>query len=212
VTHGSRIRRALKRAGRIAAMLLVSPAAAACWVEKRVDRRSEWVFSTWTHAVALAPGPIGVWLRCAFYRLTLDTCADEWWMGFGSVFTHRQAHVEPGVYIGPYALIGSAHLCARCLIGSRVSILSGGAAHELSDDGTWTSFDVSRTQPLEIGSDAWVGEGAIVSADIGRGSLIACGSVVGSTVPPGVMFAGNPARFVRMLSRVERHASTGVQA
>jgi hypothetical protein len=212
VTIREYVRRAFKRAVRTISALLVLPAAVACWVEAWIDRRSEGVFSTCTHLLALAPGPPGVWLRCAFYRMTLDDCASDWWMGFGSLFTHRNARVEPGVYIGPYALIGSANLCARSLIGSRVSILSGGVAHELGDDGSWTPFDLSRTRPLEIGANAWIGEGAIISADVGRGSLVACGAVVGSTVPPGVMFAGNPARFVRIVSRAERTPSTGAPA
>jgi hypothetical protein len=212
VTIRRQVRQAFKRAIRAIAGLLVLPAAAACWVEANIDRRSESVFSTCTHALAMVPGPAGVWLRCAFYRMTLDDCAADWWMGFGSVFTHRNARVEPGVYIGQYALIGSANLCARSLIGSRVSILSGGVAHELDDDGSWTSFDMSRTRPLEIGQDAWIGEGAIISADIGRGSLVACGAVVGSTVPPSVMFAGSPARFVRIVARAERTPSTGAPA
>jgi acetyltransferase-like isoleucine patch superfamily enzyme len=206
------LRHALKRAIRAIAALLVLPAAAVCWIEGWIDRRSEWVFSTCTHVLAMAPGPAGVWLRCAFYRMTLDDCAADWWMGFGSVFTHRNARVEQGVYIGQYAVIGSANLYARSLIGSRVSILSGGVAHELGGDGSWTAFDLSRTQPLEIGPDVWIGEGAIISANVGSGSHVACGAVVGSTVPSGVMFAGNPARFVRIISRAEQTPSAGAPA
>jgi len=212
VTGRRPVRTAVKRAIRVVATVIVLPAAAVCWVEARIGRHREWLFSTCTHALALAPGPVGAWLRCAFYRLTLDACAADWWMGFGSVFTHRHARVASGVYIGQYTLIGSAHLSARCLIGSRVSILSGGVAHEQDADGSWTAFDLSRTRPIEIGADAWIGEGAIISANVGGGSVVACGAVVGSAVPPGVVFAGNPARFVRIVSRADRAASTGAQA
>jgi len=203
-------RRIAKQAVRAVATALVMPAAAACWIEGRIDRRSEWVFSASAQLLALVPGPPGAWLRCAFYCMTLDGCTAQWWMGFGSVFTHRRARVERDVYIGSYALIGSAHLAARCLIGSRVSIVSGGIHHEIGDDGSWTSFDLTRTRPIAICADAWIGEGAIISGDVGSGALVACGAVVGSTVPAGAVFAGNPARFVRMLSPVQR--STGAKA
>ncbi|WP_284329046.1 hypothetical protein [Demequina litorisediminis] len=35
---------------------------------------------------------------------------------------------------------------------------------------------------------------------IGRGSVVAAGSVVTKDVPPGVVVAGNPARVVRRLA------------
>jgi acetyltransferase-like isoleucine patch superfamily enzyme len=43
----------------------------------------------------------------------------------------------------------------------------------------------------------WIGEAAVVMADIGRSSTVAAGAVVSSCVPPGIVVAGNPARFVR---------------
>ncbi len=76
-------------------------------------------------AFALLPGLPGVSLRRAFYKLTLDECADSFFIGFGALFAHRHSRIEQDAYVGPYAVIGSAWLRRGCLIGTRSSIVSG---------------------------------------------------------------------------------------
>jgi maltose O-acetyltransferase len=66
-------------------------------------------------------------------------------------------------------------------------------------------FDAKRRReqefgkPVEIGSDVWVGGGAIIlpGVRIGDQSVIGAGSVVTRDVPPRVFAAGNPCRVVR---------------
>jgi acetyltransferase-like isoleucine patch superfamily enzyme len=193
------MRRLAKRAGDLIAQALISPAAVTCWIEASLSEHGETVFSSWAQLMALVPGPAGLFLRRAFYRRTLESCSSSFYVGFGSIFTHRYAVVEKGAYVGPYALIGSAHLGADCLIGSRASLLSGTSLHTFHE-GRWLPADISRRQQVQIGANAWIGEGAIVSADVGSGALVAAGAVVTARVPPGIVVAGNPARFVRRLS------------
>jgi len=107
--------------------------------------------------------------------------------------------VEKHVYIGNYALIGSSHLGENCLIGSRASILSGKELHILGDDGTWSSYSAERLAQVTLGKNVWVGEGAIIAADIGEGSMVGSGSVVSTNVKPHILVTGNPARFVSKL-------------
>jgi acetyltransferase-like isoleucine patch superfamily enzyme len=54
-------------------------------------------------------------------------------------------------------------------------------------------------RPVSIEDDAWIGAAAIVlrGVTIGRGAVIAAGSVVTSDVPPMTIVAGNPARRIR---------------
>jgi len=54
-------------------------------------------------------------------------------------------------------------------------------------------------RPIEIGSDVWVGGGAIIlpGVHIGSRAVIGAGSVVTRDVPAGVFAAGNPCRVVR---------------
>ena len=54
-------------------------------------------------------------------------------------------------------------------------------------------------KPVDIGSDVWVGGGAIVlpGVRIGSRTVIGAGSVVTRDVPEGVFAAGNPCRVIR---------------
>jgi maltose O-acetyltransferase len=66
--------------------------------------------------------------------------------------------------------------------------------------------DLRRRQefakPIEIGSDVWVGGGAIFcpGVTIGSRSVIGAGSVVTRDVPEGVFAAGNPCRVIRAIT------------
>jgi maltose O-acetyltransferase len=57
-------------------------------------------------------------------------------------------------------------------------------------------------KPVTIGSDVWVGGGAIIlpGVQIGDRAVIGAGSVVTRDVPAGVFAAGNPCRVVRELA------------
>lgn len=54
-------------------------------------------------------------------------------------------------------------------------------------------------KPITIGSDVWVGGGALIlaGATIGSRSVIGAGSVVTRDIPEGVLAAGNPCRVIR---------------
>ena len=129
----------------------------------------------------------------------MKKCSEDCNIGFGAIFSKPDSIVEPGVYVGNYALLGSVHLGAGCLIGSRASILSGGSAHLQDNQGSWTAFDKRFVTTTCIGRNTWVGEAALVAANVGEHAMVSAGAVVGSPVPDGIMVAGNPARFVRKL-------------
>jgi maltose O-acetyltransferase len=54
-------------------------------------------------------------------------------------------------------------------------------------------------KPIEIGSDVWVGGGALILAGVRIGSraVIGAGSVVTRDIPEGAFAAGNPCRVIR---------------
>ncbi|HJQ20138.1 MAG TPA: hypothetical protein VJ867_07310 [Gemmatimonadaceae bacterium] len=55
-----------------------------------------------------------------------------------------------------------------------------------------------RTERLVIADDVWIGFGAIVlsGVEVGRGAIVAAGSVVTSSVPPYAIVAGVPAHQI----------------
>jgi maltose O-acetyltransferase len=57
-------------------------------------------------------------------------------------------------------------------------------------------------KPIEIGSDVWVGGGAIIlpGVRIGSRAVIGAGSVVTRDVPEGTFAAGNPCRVIREIT------------
>ena len=57
-------------------------------------------------------------------------------------------------------------------------------------------------KPIVIGSDVWVGGGAILcpGVRIGSKSVIGAGSVVTRDIPDGVFAAGNPCRVIREIT------------
>ena len=56
--------------------------------------------------------------------------------------------------------------------------------------------------PIRIEDDAWIATGAIIlkGVSIGRGAIVAAGSVVTKDVPSFCIAAGNPARVIRKLT------------
>src|SRR5262245_50420148 len=112
---GDAIGRSLKACFDVVALVIALPAAASCWLEEAVNQGGEGAFGFWATLFALLPGHVGVFVRRAFYRLTLDACSQNTHIGFGSFFSHRSASVERDVYVGSYAVLGSVRLRRGCL-------------------------------------------------------------------------------------------------
>lgn len=181
----------------------MAPFAACSWLERRFSPASEYIFAFFGQLLADVPGIPGVFLRRAYYCMTVEKFSLNAVIGFGSILVHRKTVIESHVSIGNYAVIGSAHICEGCEIGSRVSVTSGKRQHRMGADGKWTPFMQGEVDQPVIQSDVWIGEGAIVMADIGSGTLIGAGAVVTHAIPGGVIAAGNPARVVREIHRDE---------
>lgn len=142
--------------------------------------------------LAAAPGAPGYMLRGGFYFFTLERCALRTRIETGSWFAHRKSSVGPGVYIGPYCVLGQVDIGEGARLASAVQILSGKNQHGRSADGSLGVHGQFIT--VRIGAHAWIGAGAIVMADVGEGATVGAGSVVTKPVPAGVTVAGNPAR------------------
>jgi virginiamycin A acetyltransferase len=186
-------------------LILVLPFAIICIIEERfLPGHVETLFNMCAQLMAMLPGLPGVFLRRAFYVLTLESCSPHSHIGFGSIFSHRSAKVARHVYIGNYALIGSVNIGEHSLIGSRTSIINKEPLHELDEDGRWTPFSADRLARASIAKNVWIGEGAIIMADIGEGCMVGAGAVVTTNIKPHILVTGNPARFVKNLKQTEQ--------
>jgi acetyltransferase-like isoleucine patch superfamily enzyme len=57
---------------------------------------------------------------------------------------------------------------------------------------------------VRVGSDVWVGSGAVIAVDVSRGTIIGAGAVVTRAFPEYAILAGVPAQQVG--SRMEQGA------
>lgn len=86
----------------------------------------------------------------------------------------------------------------RVLFGPAVQIYT--ATHPL--DWQLRAAGQENGLPVKIGSDVWVGGGAIINpgVTIGDRAVIGSGSVVTKDIPSDVFAAGNPCRVIRQLA------------
>ncbi len=146
---------------------------------------------------AMVPGLIGDYLRVAYYRLTLEECALESRVQFGSFFVHPNARVARGVYIGCYCVLGCTSIGERTHLSSGVQILSGRRQHARNAENQLLGGEEGIFETVTIGSDCWLGAGSIIMADVGPGTTIGAGAVVTKPIPAGTVAVGNPARVIR---------------
>src|SRR5262249_50661578 len=139
---------------------------------------TERVFAGWSQGFSLIPGLSGVYLRHAFYKFVLPRCGDDACLSFGAILSDPSVEFGQAVYVGPHCSIGMATLEDDVLLGSHVSITNGSAEHGID------RLDIPiREQPgswprVTIGRDSWIGDRAVVMANVGRHCVIGAGAVV----------------------------------
>lgn len=181
---------------RVVALIAVSPFLLLYWLVSPVSRRDE-LFAGFSQAFSLVPGLVGSYLRIAFYRCVMKHCASDSFIGFGSLFSHRDTELHSGIYIGPQCNIGLSVIHRNCLLGSGVHLLSGKNQHRFDDPDKPIRLQGGEFTKISLGENSWVGNGAIIMANVGRDCIIGAGSVVTDDIPPGSIVVGNPGKVVR---------------
>lgn len=187
---------AIKQVVEFAAFLLVLPAYGLYRLGAALVGHDK-AFPGWSQAFSLLPGLTGQYLRRAFYSLTLDRCGEGACLSFGSIFSHSTASVGANVYVGSFCSLGAITLEDDVLIASHVSIMNGTAQHGIERLDVPIREQPGFFTPVTIGEGSWIGEGATVSADVGRHCVIGAGSVVTKPIPDYAIAVGVPARVVR---------------
>ncbi len=147
--------------------------------------------------LALVPGLPGQYLRRAFLEATTLGCGPDTVIGVGCLFSTAQVRIDANAYIGPHCNLGWVHVERDVLIAAGVQIPSGPHTHGIA------RIDVPiRDQPgtpvcVHIREGAWIGNGAVVLADVGRHAIVAAGAVVTRPVPDYAIVGGVPAAVIR---------------
>lgn len=190
------LRHGAKAAARAVAHVLVSPLAASFYLRSRLLGRDRALQST-SDWMALIPGLSGQYLRRAFFTHALDFCHPTVVVESGTTLSRAGARLEAHVYIGAGCRMGLVHIERDVLIASGVHVPSGASTHEFADTSQPIREQARTEQMVRIGAGAWIGECAVVMADVGAEAVVGAGAVVTRPVPRWTVSAGVPARVLR---------------
>lgn len=129
--------------------------------------------------------------------------------GRGTVFyAPNSITIGDNVYIGKYcSLETDIEIGNNVLIGSNVGLV-GKYDHDYTrvgksvKDSPWIGDDAycfkGKKLAIRIEDDTWIGFGAVIlsGVTVGRGAIVAAGSVVTKDVPPYAIVGGNPAKIL----------------
>lgn len=152
---------------------------------------------TLSQLLSLLPGKVGSYLRAGFYRFALKKCHPSAVIGFGTIFSQADTEIAEGVYIGPQCNIGLCSIGKDTLLGSGVHIMSGKGQHNFDDPDVPIRDQGGAFEKVTIGENCWLGNGALIMANIQNRCVIAAGSVVANQVHENSLFAGNPAKKIK---------------
>lgn len=120
-------------------------------------------------------------------------------------FTYSSIKIGNDVFIGKGAVFlaskSTITIGDKVMFGPQVTIMGGD--HNTSEIGCFM-IDIKQKRtcddlPVVIENDVWIGTGAIIlkGVTIGRGSIVAAGSVVTHSIPEFSIAAGIPARVIK---------------
>jgi acetyltransferase-like isoleucine patch superfamily enzyme len=201
----SAVKDAVKGVARFFALIAVSPVLIGFWLNSLLVGRNRALESA-AQLLSLCPGITGQYLRRAFLQRALKRCHHSSLVEFGTLFSQIGAELDENVYVGPYCVLGRVHLERDVLLAANVQIPSGGQTHYFDDPTTPIREQGGERSLITIGAGAWIGSGAIVLADVGKGTVVAAGAVVTKPLPENVIAAGVPARVIRPRSEPPAHA------
>jgi chloramphenicol O-acetyltransferase type B len=118
---------------------------------------------------------------------------------------HADIYIPNFAHFGNNISIGGQFTCQTniiigndCLISSKVSFI--GHDHDFSNK-EFSAYFSGRKEPSTIilKGDNFIGFGSILLGNItiGKGSIVAAGSLVNKDIPPGVIYGGVPAKFIK---------------
>lgn len=166
----------------------------------RAGVRGGWLYFPFaSEALSLLPFSLGWKLRRAVYARVLPGIGRDAVLHFGVSIEDARTSIGENVWISARCYVDYAEIGDAVLIGPQAVLLAGGNPHRsdrldvpIKDQG-----NLPKT-PLRIGRGAWIGANATVMAEVGHDAIVGAGAVVTRPVPAYAVVAGNPARLLRM--------------
>lgn len=136
----------------------------------------------------------------------------------GCFFYSPQVRIGPGSFINAeihfdsgYTEHGSIVIGENCFVAMRVSFVTH--THEVGSGSQRAGRAIEK--PITIGNGVWIGAGAMIlpGVTIADGCIVAAGAVVAEPLlEPNCLYAGVPAKKIRMLDVYARGAADSAQS
>lgn len=141
-----------------------------------------------------------------FYKKLMINCGKN--VRFSAITSdmiYRNISIGNDVFIGPDAKFvatkSKIYIGNKVLFGPNVTIIGGN--HRIKDVGIFI-FDVKEKQPdddldVHVEDDVWIGANVTIlkGVRVGRGAVVAAGSLVLKEVPPYTVAGGVPAKVLK---------------
>lgn len=185
----------LKRFIQFLFFCLVLPRILKCYIE-------QWIFGSRafisaSESIAKKSGIWGVFTRQAFYGSLLSSCGKDVSIGWGTVFSMREASLGDRAYLGRNCNIGFGRIGSNVMLADNVVVLSGGREHSMEHSGRSMHDQQQIFRRVTIGDGSWIGVGAIIMEDVGRDCIVGAGAVVNKGIPDGAIAVGVPAKVIK---------------
>lgn len=136
-------------------------------------------------------GPVEIGDRVCIFR---DTILETGYGGYLAIGENSSIHprCQLNAYVSPIQIGEDVMIAPNCAFYSY--------DHGIAPDSPISAQPLQSKGAITIGDAAWIGVGVIVlsGVNIGKGAVIAAGSVVTTDIPDNAVAAGVPARVVKM--------------
>jgi acetyltransferase-like isoleucine patch superfamily enzyme len=139
-------------------------------------------------------------IRKAFEELIGKPVGDRFTL-IPPFFTDYGLNITIGkaVFIGYNCIFtghGAIDISDEVMIASKVNLVTAGHPVEPAKRRTYIT-----AEPITVGRNVWIGAAATIlpGVNIGSDAVVAAGAVVTNDVPPATLVAGVPARIIRQL-------------
>ncbi len=133
-------------------------------------------------------------------HIGLESVGEGFQWGTPLFFNKDQVRAGNYVYIGAHCSAeGPILIGDLCMISTHVRFVGNDHLTDICGDPIRLAFADTQRPVTVLEADSWIGQGAIIREGIriGRGAVVAAGSVVTKSVPPYTIVGGNPARIIR---------------